>query len=713
MLGLFDKGPLHYNTELFLAKNYIFQENFVDAETKFIALEEDEEFPEKLLGQRETLRSYYFIKNQENANAIEHLEKAIELVKGRKKSTRLKFILGQLYMAEDQKNKANLMFRDVAKKAVDYDLEFNAKMNLARTAEGAGQQEVIAVLKKMLKDKKNKDYKDQIYFALANIYAEMGDLEGAIEAYKASAAASINNPKQKALSYLALADHYFSIPEYVDAQSFYDSSLISLSEDYPNYDQIKAKADNLTDLVTQLNTIQLEDSLQAVAAMSEEEREVLIQTLIEKEKEKDEAAEIAQQAKLEQMKAAAFTQTNKGGWLFDNATLLASANAEFIALFGNRPLEDNWRRSDKTSVSIDDFEEEESEELVEQDGVKKEYTADHYLKNIPSSQADIDSSNSRIEAALYAAADIFKNKLNDIQKSNEYYEELNRRFPKNEHRAKTLYQLFRNYDNAGQAKAAARNKSKLMAEFPKSEYAMLIKYPNRTAEDEKRKAKLNRRYKGLYNQFLDSNYTKVITGIDRMKFEESDGEMAGKYQLLRAFAVGRQEGKLAFEKSLQAVVSGYSSFEAGKDAQDILARISTYRVNASAEQEKAQIAALQFDTLIEGKQRYAVLFSKEIVDVNLLYKQTQAFSLLQPQGKSLQIDTLGWSDGGMALTIDGFNDQAAVVNFEKSYYESVLKSTKNLGNMRFGITDSNWAILQKNLDTERYLKFYKEHYVKP
>ena len=162
--------------------------------------------------------------------------------KKKKVKHRLQYILAQLYQSQNNLSKASSLYKSVAKKATNYDLQFNAKINLATTYDGSGN-DVIGILSKMLKDAKNIEYQDQIYFALAKVYENL-----AIGSYKLSAQKSINNLKQKGKSFLALGNYYFKQPDYLNASNYYDSCLIALPKTYPNYEKINAKKESLKDL---------------------------------------------------------------------------------------------------------------------------------------------------------------------------------------------------------------------------------------------------------------------------------------------------------------------------------------------------------------------------------------------------------------------------------------------------------------------------------
>ena len=701
----FQNGKLYYPAYLALVKTYIYQENFVDASTKFKLLEEDKNFPKKLVSQLQVLQALYFIETRDYPAAIDNLKKAIPASKGTKHKVRLKYILAQLYQATGKEKEASKLYEEVAKKAVHYEMEFNAKLSLAKTHEGKDNGKIINILNKMLKDGKNKDFKDQIYYTLAQVHAKQGDEELAVKNYKLSAQASINNPKQKALSYLAVADYHFKQPEYIEAQMFYDSSLLSLPEDFPNFSAIKDKADNLTELVKHLNIIQREDSLQRVANLSEEDRLALIDDLIEQVIEKEEQKEIAEQAKLAQIKAAAAIQVNTGGWLFDNPGLLASAGAEFITIFGDRKLEDNWRRSDRTSVSVSEIDNSESE-LVDEFGapkLAKNKTVDFYLKELPFSEVAIDSSNVKIKRSLYVVATIFKDKLNDLPQANYYFEELNKRFPNNENRVKSLYQLYRNYSQTNQLPKAEEKKAIILSEFPNSEYALLIKNPNRGAEAEEKERQLNEYYQHIYTLYQQGSYDSVRAEIEAINTEEST--LSGNFDLLDAFAQGKIHGRDSFEIGLRKVVQSHQGTASAVDAQVILDQIQASRMKGRAQLSKQELKEKQFDSTAVGQHYVVVIVENDSVNTEELLLKIKQLNRTMLSNYKAKVSQDDWNEKSKVMLVKPFENREKALTYEKAIQEKLNSVVGLSGVSLFSISEINFFKLNKFKELQQYIQF--------
>ena len=302
--------------------------------------------------------------NGEMEAAIDHIKTVLQYKPKKAFRVRLHFILGQLYERMGEQTAAQNWFLKVIKSTAEYDMEFNARMHLAVNYDGSplSKKTIMKALNKMLKDSKNEDYHDQIYFAISEI-ARIDGIDSDRELYLAkSVAAYKNNNYQRTHSAITLADIYFAEEEYVKAQAYYDTALISLPQNYPNREYIVNKASVLKDLVMNLQVIQLQDSLQRIAKMSTGERASWVNKMIanfteeERRLAKEESDRmLALQATQNFANVNVNTQGQSNKWYFYNPGLVSQGAMEFYRRFGNRKLEDNWRISNKTAISFENM----------------------------------------------------------------------------------------------------------------------------------------------------------------------------------------------------------------------------------------------------------------------------------------------------------------------------------------------------------------------
>ncbi|MBK7886452.1 MAG: tetratricopeptide repeat protein [Bacteroidetes bacterium] len=349
---------------LWLTRSYLELGKTTDAEYLLDFLKADKKFPVKLKGFYNAVLAQYHLIRNDIPRAMDALQMAASTSKKKDDRSRYYFILGQLYQRSDSLNKAFASYEKVLKLNPPYEMAFNARINRARCYDtGSGNASIVKrELQKMLKDEKNKEYRDQLYYALAGVASQEKNEPLAVDLLNQSLRASTSNTTQKALSYLELGNIYLKRPEYLPAAAYYDSCLTNLTNDHPDYFDIQAKRNSLERLVSNLKVIMKEDSLQRLMAMSPSEREAMIGSLVEAEdaekervkKEQEdqqrlEELEIKEEKDLKSQPRAlnAPATAAQGAWYFYNQSAISFGYSEFVKRWGSRKQEDNWRRSEK------------------------------------------------------------------------------------------------------------------------------------------------------------------------------------------------------------------------------------------------------------------------------------------------------------------------------------------------------------------------------
>src|ERR1035437_284268 len=353
-----------YGGMLWMVRTYNELGSFSKSEPTLDELRNADDFPKDRNYQRElaAVAADYYIKKEDYPPAIRELTKAIEFTKNKKTKARFIYVLAQLYEKLNDNASATRYYAMVPGLNPPYDMAFSAQIKLAALYEiqSGDSRGIKKQLLRMLKDFKNSDFRDQIYYALAEISDKENDTPQAINYLGQSIRESVSNKTQKALSYLKRADIYFSATNYKAAEANYDSAIAILPKDYPNYFQIEGKKKSLNALVLNLNVIAFEDSVQRLASMTEANRNATIDRTIEKLEEDEKRKEEERKEALKNPTPTAQTpnsantgQTSApGAWYFYNTATVSFGIAEFTKKWGMRKLEDNWRRSEKEQVMI-------------------------------------------------------------------------------------------------------------------------------------------------------------------------------------------------------------------------------------------------------------------------------------------------------------------------------------------------------------------------
>ena len=529
------------------------------------------EAPKSLTRDFATAYADFFVKQENYVPAIDYLILAIEHTHKKNTKTRLKFILAQIYQKTGDLQRATDLYKSVIKRSPPYEMAFNARINLAMSydASKGNSKDIIKKLMKMVRDQKNKEYLDQIYYALAEVALRDKDKASAIKYLKLSVSTSNGNNYQKAISSLKLADLYFEIPEYINAQHYYDSTMMFLPKNYQNYELVKSKTEVLTDLVKNLLVVQVEDSLQAMAKMSPAERDkkiaAVIAEIIKEEQRKKEQELLLKQIPMSSIGSNGQLGGNAGEWYFYNPSTMSFGFSDFTRKWGKRKLEDNWRISNKQTIDYGDAQND-NKDLAGKDSSKVKDTLkassnlkdkNYYLKDIPNTPEKLSKSNDRIEIALYNMGFIYFEGLKDHKKAVESFDTLLVRFPETKNKLSSYYESYLIYKDLEDKPNMELYKSKILTDFPESDYAKILLDPDYYKEIQARNNESTIFYEDTYKAFNDQNYKLVLTNYQTALTKYKKSKFFPKFEYIKVLSVGKMMGKDSLIAGLNQFISGF------------------------------------------------------------------------------------------------------------------------------------------------------------
>lgn len=441
-------------------------------------------------------------------DALPYLQKAVKEVSGSLQKARLHFLIGQIMQHQGKKAEAFKAYQSCIRKNPPYELTFNARIRQTEVMSGGTEtQKMVKRLKSMASEDKNKDYLDQIYYAMGNIHLAQRDTTNAIAAYEKGRGKSTRNGIEKGIVVLRLAELYWDQGRYDLAQTCYSEAIGALDKEHDKYEEIKHRSTVLDALVPFTSAIHLQDSLLYLSVAPEEERNEAIDRVIEalKQKEKEEralAADSAANARLEESGQAPSEQERPKqqtsadkSWYFYNTTAVTQGKQAFKRAWGNRKLEDHWRRSNRTVVEFAESDEtadeanadsiatdslatdsitEETELSETEDPHKRAY----YLAQIPFTDEQKAAAHAIIQESLYEAALIEKDRLEDFPLAERTFTRLYSDYPKFEKMEDVYYQLFLLYSRWGRTERAAEFRDLLANYYPDSDITKLITAPD-------------------------------------------------------------------------------------------------------------------------------------------------------------------------------------------------------------------------------------------
>jgi tetratricopeptide (TPR) repeat protein len=720
----FKNEPVTYEAQLWLAKVYLENKDYKNTEELLNLLLSKDKFPKQLKVELFLTYTDFYLKQNNYQSSIDYIEKALSLKMPKKQKTRCTYILAQLYERTGNLPKATDTYRRVIKMNPPYIMAFNAHINRALTfQQGSGKSgDIEAELTKMLKDEKNADYLDQIYFALGNLAYKEGDKERAIMQYKKSIQHSTQNTDQKARTYLTLANLYYDEPDYVNAQAYYDSTVALIDPTFRNYDVIYSKSLNLTKLVEEINTFKLEDSVQKLSKLSEPELLTLIDKIIQNVRQEEERKRREESERIlneqygremtDQNYQASFNPATGAKWYFYNDAAKNMGYKEFKAKWGNRKLEDHWQRQNK-AVSMFMSGNETEEETAGQTIIEKESdnkSREYYLQHIPRNDSMMKASHERLENALLNMGFIYKNDLKDFVRAKESFKELLKRYPLSDNRLIVYYNLYSIAKDEGDKAMMQLYRDKIVAEFPESNYARIMTNPDYIKEIEAEEKKAEKEYEEVYTLFKNGQYSQVILRSDDAIKRYPGNKLMPQFDYIRVLAIGKTADTKVFRDELNEIVARYPNTEVSEAAKNIIAYMNKEHPALLEEEEKT--IAEKLYQLSENSEHFVAMIVDKKSNNNQLIFNIINFNLDNFDKENLKIEMVEINSNQNLMLIKSFPDMK-----KSMQYIIVLKANPNVFKDYdhpsveiFSISQENLKTLMDDKSTDRYLKFFREHY---
>jgi tetratricopeptide (TPR) repeat protein len=744
LLRMYSGGDARHEAQIWLIRSYSELERFTEASEVIQAVQNDNDFPGSLERELAVATADYYMKQEEYAEAIKFLDIAMKKTFWRKQKARLQYIEAQLYHEIGKHAEASEAFRKVTRLNADYRMAFNAKINAAGIFSGEGDVEKIKKeLNKMLRDKKNEEFRDQIYYALGNIFSKEGDRDLAIESYRNSVASSYNNPFQRARSAITVADIYFDLQNYMEAQAYYDSAMIIIDENYPDYEKLSLQYRSLSNLVENLVTVEREDSLQQIAQMPDAERDALIANLMREEQERQRNAE---SLVLQDQRNQGYYRSNRyrmgmgtsqqgAGWYFYNPQTVAYGEVTFKQRWGERKLEDDWRRSNKSTVSMDEIDETQmvadSSQIVVRvdDPLQKEF----YTQDLPLSDSLMEISHNRIRDALYNAGKIYKSDFSDYPRSAGTFEDLMKRYPGNLYQLSVYFDLHNLYELIGDKQKSDDYRNLIISQFPTSKYAQYLINPNFFVEMEARTDSLNRLYERTFQNYRSGNYQNVIDLAGAMKRMQPDSIIIPKIDFMETVAQGTQNDIHNFENLLKKYIETWPLAEPTPLAQEILTLIqdstlADYQqlvdmgyINEEIQNEEVLNAENRENDEFGGKFTYdedllhyfVIAYPKNAeVDLNRLKFDIANYNIDHYTKIDFDIESESLNDNTNLLVIRALSNKEDGVIYHRAIIRSapVFQTLSGIDYVNFAISSTNYRQILSEGSMTDYLKFFIRNY---
>ena len=705
---------------LWLAKTYIKRENWFSSQMLLEKLESGAVSEEIKSDLPATFASLY-IKQMRYDEALPKLDEAIKNAESKQLRARYAFIAGQLAQNANNNASAVKYFEQSKKYASDVKMEFMSELAVAKNGIISGirsKESVISDLKKMLKEDKNAQLKDQIYFTLAEIELSQKNVAEAIGYFKNSIVSNETDQKLKSESYYRIAGLYYEQEKYFEASNYYDSTLTLLQSTDSRYSQVQKYVSNLKDIAANLEIISYQDTLLYFASLSEDQQKKLIPSWLEKNK------------KVQPENVSSGSLISKQGTMpgkvdFGNSSFFAynknsreKGKEEFDKTWGRRALEDDWRRINKASVNNANISADKNNIVSEADGKQEKISKEEYdkfLRELPSNPVKKQEANEKIVTAMFTLGKLFRDKIENFAKSAQTLEGMHTRFGATPYELDSYFYLYLDYIDLDNANKAEEYKNKLTRKYPDSKYTAILTDPEFFNKANSKNNKSEQYYQAVYALFEKGDYEKALDAIKKSATSLGDENTYGaKMGLLKAMCLGKKEGKDAYLLALNEVIVSYPNTPEQLKAREIMRFLGGDKTAFANVQDVDKIfqrdeTAIHYVAVVT----YAL---EEIQHVNFKVAISE-YNKKNFKVEKLQLGdaSLSINDNSQIILVRKFDNEAKAMEY---YKKAVSEAAEFSGNTKFtydifAISQANYRKMVTERSAASYRAFFENNLQKP
>lgn len=700
----------------------------------------------------------YYIHTGDYAKAIPYLRKVIKHEMRRKQRAREWYLMGQMQAALGNKAEAMRAYKRVIRQNPPYEVEFNARIAMTEVMSGGQWKKMVSRLKRMAASDKNKEYLDQVYYAIGNIYLAQNDTAKAISAYERGAAKATRSGIEKGVLLLKLGDIYWEMERYNDAQRCYGEAIGLLDKERKDYEELSHRSKVLDQLVPYTDAVHLQDSLQTLAKMDEKDRNAAIdRTIAElKRKEKEERDRLAEQNAQETMQQNGggnnmqqqnnrqqnnTNQQNNGLWYFYNATAVSQGKSAFQKMWGKRENVDNWQRVNKTVVNFGGNQEETELSEAQLDSIARQeaiedslaqiadsaqndpHKREYYLAQIPFTEDQIEASNKIIEDGLFNAGVIFKDKLNNLPLSEKQLKRLTSQYPDFEKMADAYYHIYLLYMRKGETDVAEGYVERLKKEYPESEWTTLLSDPYFVENAKLGVHMEDSLYASTYDAFKAARYAEVSgnvrisdsrfpLGANRDKFvfigglsKLNEGDAEGCLEDMNTVVKKWPQSGVAEMAGM--IVKGVSEGKRLKGGKFDLDNVWERRSEVLTDNDSTAVRELSDERFAAFT--FMIAYKPDSTDENRLLFELARYNFTSFLVRNFDI-AVEDADGIHRMKVSGFRNYDEALQYVRQLFTNKTITSLIGRNRTIIISEKNLPLLGRQFSYDDYARFYDKHF---
>ncbi|MDL5047611.1 tetratricopeptide repeat protein [Oscillatoria amoena NRMC-F 0135] len=662
---------------------------------------------------------YYQVRGDDN-NFVKNLTEAVPLLKKKDRPGRIYFILGQVYQQLGFEAEAYNYFRKCLDTHPEYEVDFYARLYMAQVAEISKSRSIATArksFKKLLKDSKNKAFKDKIYYEMGVFERKQKNINEALATFELALREG-NNAQINGEAYLQMGEIYYdTLKNYEFAKLYYDSAVANLSKDHEDFDAVKTRQEILAEFVTHLKTISWQDSLLVMAKMDSASLMAHITKTLESNTEpetKSRKKKKRNRIDIGQVNSSLSTTGSLEGtdWYFGNPSALALGQQEFRRIWGNIPLEDNWRRSSRAvpasqrtnveTASNTPAKEETTTtgEAAQVDPVLEAYN--RISKELPKTEEQVVESLAKIEAAYFFLGDIYYFKLLEKENAVTAYETLLQRFPQTDYRPEVLYKLYLMHKDPDGPRAE-RYARELKENFPESTFAKILVNPDYLLESSQVVEKQKALYKQAYNRFETYQLDSALSILNEALALEKTA-FTPNLELLKILTLGKTDEIARYQYRLEEFIKQYPETEITAYAQKLLKASRDFELRREKER------GIKYIPSFDEPHYFVIIYPTKIKLEDIASKALDGFNQSNFASEGLKVSNLIFDETHSITFVSGLNARKDA----QQYYRTFIEKQPTLNTLKphkfdtFVITKNNFDIFYRTKGLHEYLQFFEK-----
>ena len=485
-------GKTEQEAVFWQARVYYQMENYAEG-LRFLQSELDliEDWDPKWLARSRVMLAQLNVAEENWSVADQLFADNITGISDRDIEARAYFLHGQVLEHLGNYEDARIAYGSVHESVSSYDLLFNANRKEAEVARRIGEYDLAYRLyRSMERNDKNTETRTELQYELARTVQLRGEPERALDMYERVLRNEIRAPQAltRAKIFYGIAEiQRFDFDNFELAAAYYDSAAQeqvdqnrlpegfdarTLAESFGEYTRVKNEIAHMDSLLY-LGQLEPEEFDSVIAEIRRERQKALEEEMRQRQRQ-DRVVNIDQVA---EESAAEAAEINEYGFLnIRNQMRVADASLQFQAIWGDRPLADNWRRQASiVTAGLNQLKtDEDGEVVVEEDEVierKSQVQISLDLSEIPVTKGQQDSLRFRMQNRYYTLGNIFFLSLDMPDSAKVYFEKIVDDRINLELIPQALYTLSEINLTQGNREKAFNLGTQLIEEYPRTEYA--------------------------------------------------------------------------------------------------------------------------------------------------------------------------------------------------------------------------------------------------